>query len=151
MGLVTVTKHGINVDKVRVMTVAEGQREIDEIEVNILSDLILQNYETSVTTSSFFALNDKLTKTEIQLKGVHFNFNIEPVVPGSEFSVDYGCAGGNTYKAALHMSFERRPGLRKVEVLKHRDGEVYAFGHLVALLSGMLNFFIIHAFSLLNR
>ena len=28
---------------------------------------------------------------------------------------------------------------------------VYAFGHLVALLSGMLNFFIIHAFSLLKR
>ena len=150
MGFAIVTKHGVSVDKVRVMTVEEGQREIDEIEVNILSDLILQNYQTSVTTSSFFALDDNLTKSEIQSKGVNFNFNIEAAAPGSTLSVDYGCAGGNTYKAALNLSFDRRPGLRKVDVLKHRDGEVYAFGHLVTLLAGMLNVFIFLAFSLLS-
>ena len=150
MGQATITKHGVLVDKVRTMTVEEGQRQLDPVEFDILSNLILENYHTSVTTSSFFAIYDKLTKSEIETRGVDCNFNIEPPSEGSSFSVEYGSAGGNTYKAALNMSFDRRPGLRKVDVLKHRDGEVYAFGHLVTLLAGMLNVFIFLAFSLLS-
>ena len=151
MGQVPVTKHGVLVDKVRTMTVEEGQRELDQVEVDILSDLIIENHNTSVSTSVYFAIDDELTTSAIKLSGVNYNFGTEEPVAGSEHSVDYGSAGGNTYKAALNSSFLRKPSLKSVEFLRYRDGEVYAFGHLVELLRGMFSVCFFVCFLSSNR
>ena len=115
-------------DKVRAMSISEGQRYLDDAHVSEIVTKILQNPNTTVNSLSILNLNFDVTTFELQRIGMALLF---------DGPCSYGALGGNHYIAALRrVLVQQRTYFDQNKELHYKDGEVFALGNLKNLLHG---------------
>ena len=115
-------------DKVRAMSISEGQRYLDDAHVSEIVTKILQNPNTTVNSLSILNLNFDVTTFELQSIGLALLF---------DGPCSYGALGGNHYIAALRrVLVQQRTYFDQNKELHYKDGEVFALGNLKNLLHG---------------
>ena len=115
-------------DKVRAMSISEGQRYLDDAHVSEIVTKILQNPNTTVNSLSILNLNFDMTTFELQSIGLALLF---------DGPCSYGALGGNHYIAALRrVLLQQRAYFDQNKELHYKDGEVFALGNLKNLLHG---------------
>ena len=115
-------------DKVRAMSISEGQRYLDDAHVSEIVTKILQNPNTTVNSLSILNLNFDVTTFELQSIGMALLF---------DGPCSYGALGGNHYIAALRrVLVQQRTYFDQNKELHYKDGEVFALGNLKNLLHG---------------
>ena len=115
-------------DKVRAMSISEGQRYLDDAHVSEIVTKILQNPNTTVNSLSILNLNFDVTTFELQSIGLALLF---------DGPCSYGALGGNHYIAALRrVLVQQRTYFDQNKELHYKDGEVFALGNLKNFLHG---------------
>ena len=98
----------------RTMTVAEGQRPLNDVLKNHLRILIEQKPSTHRATMQVMCMDDDVTPTDIISESGNVN--------SGKFM--FGVSGGGHAFAALTAAMERKPGLKQHDNLKHLDTTV---------------------------